>query len=151
MAGSALAAVRRGKMAEEEKLPAGWEKRMSRSSGTAAEGRVEVGSGGVSREVVMCTSPSEATREGLTHGGWGGGVSEAFFLPEGVAAFFLWKRRIPVKRRLKTGRKISGLERRHLNLDGMLSEGYSVRRTCLGGLHARRLLLRLLRKNSAGS
>lgn len=62
MAGSALAAVRRGKMAEEEKLPAGWEKRMSRSSGTAAEGRVEVGSGGVSREVV-CAHPRLKRRE----------------------------------------------------------------------------------------
>lgn len=87
VAGSALAcAVRGGKMAEEEKLPAGWEKRMSRSSGTAAEGRVEGWfwgcPAGAGEEVCM----SEATIKGLDTPVGGGGVvvvvgriNEAFF------------------------------------------------------------------------
>lgn len=106
MAGSALAAVRRGKMAEEEKLPAGWEKRMSRSSGTAAEGRVEVGSGGVSREVVMCTSPAEATREGLTHGGGGAGsVRPFFFFARGSGGLFPLEKKNSREKTVEDGEK----------------------------------------------
>lgn len=40
---------RAGKMAEEEKLPAGWEKRMSRSSGTAARSGVRPRGAGAGR------------------------------------------------------------------------------------------------------